>query len=388
LNIAIIGLGYVGLANALHLSERHHVVGYDIDNVKTVALLKHEVPISDRSIIDKIRTDGIHFDVARSLEKCLLNCDMAIIATPTDFDERTGQLNVDSIVKTIDKIKALNKTALIVIRSTVPIGTIAMLRTRFNDRHIAFMPEFLREGSAYSDTCHPNRIVIGSDRDDALIIKDAFVTEKGAAPVFMTTPAEAEAIKLLSNSYLALRVAFYNELDGLSLRHGMNTRTIIEAMGSDPRIGMGYNNPSFGFSGYCLPKDSKQLSHHFNELPHEVISSINKSNQERISSIVRMIMAGKPAVIGVYRLISKSDSSDFRHAVINEVIKRLPHDEVTVVIHEPLLKQPTYDGYRVISDLNEFITMSDIVIANRVDGKIKNAAKEKLFTRDVFNTDK
>ena len=388
MNIAIIGLGYVGLANALHLSPRHHVVGYDIDHAKETALRQGEVPISDASIIDKIRHDGIHFDMASSIEECLHNGDMAIIATPTDHVERTGELNIDSIIDTIEKIKSCNQTALIVIRSTIPLGTIAMLRNKFQTRHIAFMPEFLREGTAYSDTRHPHRIVIGADSDDASIIKDVFVSSDETTPIFMTTPKEAEAIKLLSNSYLALRVAFYNELDGLAANHDMNARTIIEAMGADPRIGMGYNNPSFGFSGYCLPKDSKQLSRHFDGLPHEVIASINKSNDERISSIAKAIMARKPAVIGVYRLISKADSSDFRHAVINEVIKRLPLGRVTIVIYEPLLKQALYDEHKVIRDLDEFVSVSDIVVANRVDNKIKTIAKDKLFTRDVFNTDK
>lgn len=388
MTIAVIGLGYVGLANALFLGRGHRVFGYDIDAAK-VAKLKHgQSSISDRSIDAFIKANGVTFHPTSILAEAIEGAEIVVVAIPTDYDASKDRLSIDALIASLRDIVAINNKALIVIRSTVPIGTTDELTKRFGPTRIAYMPEFLREGSALTDTLAPYRLVIGAYDDDTATLEAVYKTEHQDIPIIKTTPAEAEAIKLLANSYLALRVAFFNELDDLSLHFGMDTRKIIEALGFDPRIGLRYNNPSFGFSGYCLPKDVKQLNKQFDGRPHHLIKAILDSNRARIETIVDAIIARKPNVVGIYRLVSKADSDDFRHAVILEVIAGLKRRHIPLIVYEPLLKDKTYDRMAVVADIEEFVSMSALVVANRADEKITKLAKDKLFTRDVFNSDK
>ena len=387
MNILVVGLGYVGLANALFLSRHHNVSGYDIDENKIELLRQNINPLSDNSISDYLMNHKLGFKLLTNPHEAYAKADIIIIATPTDYDEASKTLCIDTVVATIEDVLKLNRKALIVIRSTLPLGTSEKLIHRFNYDDIFFVPEFLREGQALSDSLNPSRIIIGSISHKRDIIKQLFTNGiLNNAPLHFVSPTEAEAIKLLSNSYLAMRVAFYNELDGLAATWGLDSKHIIDGLSDDVRIGKGYNNPSFGFSGYCLPKDTKQLSHQFQDAPHELNEAIIKSNEQRIAYIASDILAKKPKVVGIYRLTMKSGSNNIRHSIMKELVGLL-HSNVNVHIFEPLLTQNEYHGHLVIRDIDEFIAKSDLIVANRVDEAIIKAS-DKLYTRDLYHTDK
>ncbi len=388
MNIVIVGLGYVGLANALFFNGHHNVVGYDVDDKKRSLIRQKICPITDASLVDAFNKSLSTLNVVDNPETSYQTANIIIIATPTDYSTSNCGLDISSVESTIKDILKVNQTAEIIIRSTLPLGTTDKFIEQFKFKRIAFIPEFLREGSAFSDTLRPDRLVIGACEEDQPLLKSLFLNSLGkACPIILTTPKEAEAIKLFANSYLAMRIAFFNELDNLANANGLNSNKLIEAIGLDSRIGNGYNNPSFGFSGYCLPKDIKQLTHDFGEVPHVLLSSITKSNEERINYIVSLIMEKHPQVVGIYRLTMKAGSDNMRQAVISEVMKLLEKQNVNLIIYEPLIKETHYQGHKVINELQVFIAQASLIVANRSDDLIKSA-KEKLFTRDIFHTDK
>ncbi|MGM0320143.1 UDPglucose 6-dehydrogenase [Enterococcus sp. AZ067] len=385
MNISVFGLGYVGLANALLLSQTEHVKAYDIVNEKVNLLSQRKSPLEDKEIHEFLKRDDLNIEFTNDFEYAVKYADYLIIATPTDYDEVKNYFNTSTVEDVIEKALAIRPDATFIIKSTVPVGYTLDVKARFNTENIIFSPEFLREGKALYDNLYPSRIVVGevSDRgkEIAAMFKDSCIKEE--VPVLLTHSTEAEAIKLFSNTYLALRVAYFNELDTYAESRGLDSRQIIEGVGLDPRIGSHYNNPSFGYGGYCLPKDTKQLRANYEDVPSNIIGAIVEANTTRKDFIADQIIAKKPKVVGIYRLTMKANSDNFRYSSIQGIMKRIKAKGIEVVVYEPTLDAAEFYHSRVIKDFDEFKDLSDVIVTNRFEEILKDV-ENKVYTRDIF----
>jgi len=385
MKITVIGTGYVGLSNAILLSMKHQVTALDIDEVKVRSINNLISPIQDELIQEYLSNKKLHLVCTTIPSEALTECEIAIIATPTNYDARSNKFNTESVENTVRQIIDFNPQAMIVIKSTIPVGFTEKLKQQYPDSVIFFCPEFLREGSALHDNLYPSRIVIGDTGINGKIFAD-LMSESSLKPdvtILQTESTEAEAIKLFSNTYLAMRVAYFNELDSYASYHQLDTRSIINGVGLDPRIGTHYNNPSFGYGGYCLPKDTKQLLANYKSIPQNLIQAIVQSNSTRKDFIAQSILDLKPTTVGIYRLVMKSNSDNYRDSSIQGIMKRIKAKGIEVVVFEPTLSENLFFNSSVIKDLDEFIERADVIIANRLSDEIRHV-RHKVYTRDLF----
>ncbi|MCF1685051.1 nucleotide sugar dehydrogenase [Tetragenococcus halophilus] len=385
MKVSILGLGYVGLANALLLSQKERVKAYDIVEEKVQMLQRKSSPLDDQEVHEFLQRDDLDIEFTSDFEDAVKSVDYLIIATPTDYDEKKNYFNTSTVENVITKALEIRPDATFIIKSTVPVGYTLDAKAKFGTDNIIFSPEFLREGKALYDNLYPSRIIVGEDSNRGREIAQMFKENvfKEDVNVLLTHPTEAEAIKLFSNTYLAMRVAYFNELDTYAESRGLDTKEIIEGVSLDPRIGSHYNNPSFGYGGYCLPKDTKQLLANYTEVPQNIMTAIVDANRTRKDFVADQIIAKNPEVVGIYRLTMKTNSDNFRQSAIQGIMKRIKAKGIEVVVFEPSLDTDEFFNSRVVKDFDEFKAVSEVIVSNRMEEELTDV-RDKVYTRDIF----